>query len=168
MTLTYKDVATIITLVRESPHCRTLQIDADGMRIALERHEPARASTAAAPSTPASTAIKPTNPAPTNPAPTAVPKPAQPDVVARPSTDQGYVVTAPLLGIFYRALKPDAPPCVEVGTEVRIGDTLGLIEVMKLFTSVESPISGRVTEIYALNAELVEFGQPLFRIDTGS
>jgi acetyl-CoA carboxylase biotin carboxyl carrier protein len=74
-------------------------------------------------------------------------------------------VTAPMVGTFYRAPSPDAPPFVEVGQHVRKGDPLCLIEVMKLFTTIASEHDGRVVQIGAENAELVEFGRTLFVIE---
>lgn len=74
-------------------------------------------------------------------------------------------VTAPMVGTFYRAPSPDAPPFVEVGQRVRKGDSLCLIEVMKLFTTIASEHDGRVVQIGAENAELVEFGRTLFVIE---
>lgn len=70
-----------------------------------------------------------------------------------------------MVGTFYRAPSPDAPPFVEVGSRVEPGDPLCVIEVMKLFTTIHAEFSGTVSEIGADNAQLVEFGQMLFVID---
>jgi len=74
-------------------------------------------------------------------------------------------VTSPMVGTFYRAPAPDAPPYVEVGDRVSEGDTLCIIEAMKLMNELEAEISGTVREVLVENAEPVEFGQPLFRVD---
>ncbi|MGA8628588.1 MAG: biotin/lipoyl-containing protein, partial [Pseudolabrys sp.] len=74
-------------------------------------------------------------------------------------------ITAPMVGTFYRAPNPEAPPFVEVGSVVRIGQPLCLIEVMKLFTTINSEVSGRIIQIGAENAELVEYGRALFVIE---
>jgi acetyl-CoA carboxylase biotin carboxyl carrier protein len=74
-------------------------------------------------------------------------------------------VTAPMVGTFYRAPSPDVPPFVEVGQNVRKGDALCLIEVMKLFTTIASEHDGRIVQIGAENAELVEYGRTLFVIE---
>ncbi len=74
---------------------------------------------------------------------------------------QDIVIKAPMLGIFYRAPSPGAPPFAEVGQLVKEGDTVGTIEVMKLFSSLASPSSGRIKEFLVENSELVEHGQPL-------
>jgi acetyl-CoA carboxylase biotin carboxyl carrier protein len=73
-------------------------------------------------------------------------------------------VTSPFVGTFYRSPSPDAPAFVEVGSVVRPGQTLCIIEAMKLMNEIEAELSGTVVEIYAQNGKAVEFGQKLFRI----
>jgi len=70
-----------------------------------------------------------------------------------------------MVGTFYRAPSPDAAPFVEIGSSVRTGDPLCLIEVMKLFTTIAAEHDGRILQIGAENAELVEYGRTLFIID---
>lgn len=70
-----------------------------------------------------------------------------------------------MVGTFYRAPSPDAPSFVEIGQHVRKGDALCVIEVMKLFTTIASEHDGRIVEIGADNAELVEYGRTLFVIE---
>ncbi len=74
-------------------------------------------------------------------------------------------VTSPMVGTFYRAPAPEAPPYVEVGTRVSKGQTLCILEAMKLMNELESELDGVIKEILVENAEPVEYGQPLFRID---
>ena len=76
-----------------------------------------------------------------------------------------HPVESPMLGVFYRAPAPGAPPYVEVGARVEPDTVVCLIEVMKMMNSVVAGVSGTVAEICAENAELVEHGQPLFRIE---
>ena len=73
-------------------------------------------------------------------------------------------VTSPFVGTFYRSPTPDAPSFVEVGSVVRQGQTLCIIEAMKLMNEIEADCSGTVTEVFAQNGKSVEFGQKLFRI----
>lgn len=73
-------------------------------------------------------------------------------------------VKAPVVGVFYRQPEPGAPPFVEVGSRVGKGDTVGLLEVMKMFTSVTAPTAGTIKAILADNNEFVEFDQPLMLI----
>jgi acetyl-CoA carboxylase biotin carboxyl carrier protein len=73
-------------------------------------------------------------------------------------------VTSPFVGTFYRAPTPDTPSFVEIGTVVRPGQTLCIVEAMKLMNEIEAEISGTIIEIFAQNGKSVEFGQKLFRI----
>jgi acetyl-CoA carboxylase biotin carboxyl carrier protein len=73
-------------------------------------------------------------------------------------------VTSPFVGTFYRSPSPDAPSFVEVGSVVRPGQTLCIVEAMKLMNEIEAELSGTVVEIYAQNGKAVEFGQKLFRV----
>ena len=77
----------------------------------------------------------------------------------------GVTIEAPMLGVFYRAPSPGAPPFVELGTRVEAETTVCLIEVMKMMNSVLAEVAGTIVEIHAENAELVEQGQPLFRVE---
>ncbi|HKQ83746.1 MAG TPA: acetyl-CoA carboxylase biotin carboxyl carrier protein [Steroidobacteraceae bacterium] len=76
-----------------------------------------------------------------------------------------YTVTAPMVGTLYSAAAPGAKPFVEIGSEVNIGDTLCIIEAMKMMNQIESDKAGRVTAVLVKNGEPVEFGQPLFIIE---
>lgn len=86
----------------------------------------------------------------------------------RPEAPGLVAVTAPLIGTFYRAPSPGAPPFVEVGSHVEPDDTVCIVEVMKLMNAVRAGCRGRVVEICAENGALVEYGQTLMRIDPGS
>jgi acetyl-CoA carboxylase biotin carboxyl carrier protein len=85
---------------------------------------------------------------------------------AEPAGDGGdqVDVTSPFVGTFYRSPSPDTPSFVEVGSVVRVGQTLCIIEAMKLMNEIEAESAGTVTEIYAQNGKSVEYGQRLFRI----
>jgi acetyl-CoA carboxylase biotin carboxyl carrier protein len=76
----------------------------------------------------------------------------------------GHVVKSPMVGTFYRSSAPGAPAFVEVGSTVKEGDTLCIIEAMKLLNEIDSDISGTVTKVLVENGQPVEFGQPLFVI----
>ena len=77
---------------------------------------------------------------------------------------EGTLVLAPTVGVFYSAPGPDARPFVEVGDQVKKGDTLCIIEAMKLMNEIPSEVDGTVAEICVGNGQVVEFNQPLFRI----
>ena len=96
--------------------------------------------------------------APAHPAPAAAPVAA---VAAEPT---GHIVKSPMVGTFYRSSAPGSPAFVEVGSSIKEGDTLCIIEAMKLLNEIDSDISGVVTKILVDNGQPVEFGQPLFVI----
>ena len=90
----------------------------------------------------------------------AAPEPA----AAAPAVQKGHVVKSPMVGTFYRSAKPGTPAFVEVGTKVKAGQVLCILEAMKLMNELESDVAGTVAEIYLGNASPVQFGQDLFRI----
>ncbi|SDS47687.1 acetyl-CoA carboxylase biotin carboxyl carrier protein [Polaribacter sp. KT25b] len=75
------------------------------------------------------------------------------------------VVKSPIIGTFYRKPAPDKPNFVEVGTEVSVGDTVCVIEAMKLFNEIESEVSGKIVKILVDDSSPVEYDQPLFLVD---
>ena len=81
---------------------------------------------------------------------------------ARPAAPEGHVVKAPMVGTFYRSPSPDAKAFVEVGQAVKEGDTICIIEAMKLMNEIEADASGTVKAILVENGQPVEYGQPLF------
>jgi acetyl-CoA carboxylase biotin carboxyl carrier protein len=101
------------------------------------------------------------------PAPVMTPRPSAP----RPTTAEareekkGHVITSPFVGTFYRSPAPDQAAYVEVGSPVKKGQTLCIIEAMKLMNEIESEVSGKVAEVLAQNGQPVEFGQALFRVE---
>ena len=80
------------------------------------------------------------------------------------SEPEGMIVKSPLVGTFYAAPAEDADPFVSVGDQVKKGQTLAIVEAMKLMNEIESDFDGKVAEIYVENGQAVEYGQPLFRI----
>ncbi len=87
-----------------------------------------------------------------------------PTSFAAPEPTDVVDVTSPFVGTFYRAPTPDTPSFVEVGAVVRPGQTLCIVEAMKLMNEIEAEVSGTVIEVFAQNGKSVEFGQKLFRI----
>lgn len=98
------------------------------------------------------------------PTPAAAPVAASTEAPAASEVPAGHVVKSPMVGTFYRASAPGTPPFVEVGAAIKEGDTLCIIEAMKLLNEIESDFSGVVKEILVENGQPVEFGQPLFVI----
>ncbi|MBH0072648.1 acetyl-CoA carboxylase biotin carboxyl carrier protein [Pseudoalteromonas sp. NZS127] len=101
------------------------------------------------------------------PAPVAAPVAAAPAAVeaAAPAGPTGHQVKSPMVGSFYAAASPEAPAYVEVGSQVKVGDTLCIIEAMKMMNQIESDKAGTVKAILAENGEPIEFDQPLFIIE---
>jgi len=95
------------------------------------------------------------------PAPAAAPSPS----AAPPPPPEGHTVAAPMVGTFYAAPAPGAKPFMQIGSKVEVGDTLCIIEAMKMMNQIESDAAGTVVAILAENGEPVEFGQPLFVIE---
>jgi len=77
----------------------------------------------------------------------------------------GHEVTAPMVGTFYASASPGAKPFVEVGSSVEVGDTLCIIEAMKMMNQIEADVSGRIVRVLVENGHPVEFGQPLYVIE---
>ena len=104
------------------------------------------------------------------PAPMA-PAPAQPAGAApvaelpAPAEPAGHVVKSPMVGTFYRASSPGAKAFAEVGSQVKEGETICIIEAMKILNEIEADKSGTITRILSENGQAVEYGQPLFMID---
>jgi acetyl-CoA carboxylase biotin carboxyl carrier protein len=107
------------------------------------------------------------------PAPVVAPPPAAPAAEAgstapaeAPAAGRNLIdITSPMMGTFYRSPAPDAPSYVDVGSRVGPGDTLCIIEAMKLMNELECEVTGSIVEVCVENAQPVEFGQVLFRVD---
>ncbi|MBI3324110.1 MAG: acetyl-CoA carboxylase biotin carboxyl carrier protein [Candidatus Omnitrophica bacterium] len=94
--------------------------------------------------------------------------PSAPSSAAQKKPEEGRRLTgikSPMVGTFYRAPAPDAPPFVEVGQEVEVGQVVCIIEAMKLMNEIKSDVAGRVVEVLVDNGDPVEFGQPLFSLE---
>jgi len=110
--------------------------------------------------------------APPQPMQYAVQTPAMPQqqqasaapIEAAPAVPEGHVIKSPMVGTFYRASSPGATPFIEIGQEVKEGQTLCIIEAMKLLNEIESDKAGVVKQVLVENGQPVEYGQPLFII----
>jgi acetyl-CoA carboxylase biotin carboxyl carrier protein len=157
VTLSAQDVAEITRLLQESQFDE-LHIESDGFKLTLRRGAIARNQGMGV--------------AATGTAPVVAPAAQQAPAVLAASGDgavgaPGSSVPAPLLGTFYRAPKPGAPPYVEVGSQVREDTIVGIIEVMKLMNTVRAGSAGTVVEILVPDGTLVEYGQVLMRLESG-
>lgn len=146
------DVTTIEQLAKlmKETGLSSLELSEEGSTLKLERKQEA-ATLSVAP------ASLPVPVSPFTPAPAENPEPS-------PAREEGSLVLSPTVGVFYAAPAPDAPPYVEIGSKIKKGDVLCVIEAMKLMNEIPAETNGTVAEILAGNGQVVEFGQPLFRI----
>lgn len=90
---------------------------------------------------------------------------AAPVIADGEDADGGHTVRSPMVGTFYRAATPGGKPLVEVGSEIKAGEPLCIIEAMKIMNEIEADVGGQITKVLTENGQAVEFGQPLFVID---
>ncbi len=154
-TFTLDEVKALVKVL-EGTDVTSLRWDRNGEKIVIERGRPA-------PSGPPAPVVAVAVPPPPPPAaPPAVAAAPAPKAEAKPGT----VVTSPFVGTFYRAPSPDSAPYVDVGTVVKKGQVLCIVEAMKLMNEIEAEVDGTVAEVLVQNASPVEFGEKLFRIAT--
>lgn len=162
MSLTAADIAEIMRLVEQSSFDE-LTLEMDGIKLCLRRGGAAAPNGASPPSqlqTQVETTTQSAAASALSGAATTEPK----KVEVAPPDPSSQDVLSPLLGTFYRAPKPGAPPFVEVGSEVQEDTVVAIVEVMKLMNTVRAGVRGTVTEIFVADGTLVEYGQPLLRV----
>lgn len=147
-----RKLKTLIDLVAESGIAE-LEVTEGEDRVRIAKFSPA----AAVPSPVATVLASAAAPAANGSAPSTGP--------ASPSEVEGHVVKSPMVGTFYRSSSPGAEPFIELGQAVKPGDTLCIIEAMKLLNEVEAEVGGTVKQILVENGQPVEYGQPLFIIE---
>ena len=135
-----------------------LHLEEGDLKIRLERALTSGALPASASSASSSACSSPS-------AGSAAPTACSPSTACSPASVAPAQVKAPLVGVFYAAPKPEEPPFVQVGQEVRKGQVLCLVEAMKMMNELTSPVDGIVRAIHGRNGELVEFDQVLFEIE---
>ncbi len=99
------------------------------------------------------------------PARAPAPAPAASAAPVESALPPGHVVRSPMVGTYYASSKPEAPPFVKIGQVVKVGDTLGIIEAMKMFNQIESDKAGTIVAVLGENGQPVEFDEPLFVIE---
>lgn len=156
MPLTFKEVAEILKII-DASECEEVVLELEGVKLSVRKGAPDGPQSAAA----GPALSEDPSPSPASPFADASHAGTQ---RAQGVAGEGEV-RAPMVGTFYRRPGPDKPPFVEIGSEVRAGDGLCLIEVMKLYTTIEAPHSGTVAQIAAEDGQLVEFDQLLFVIE---
>jgi acetyl-CoA carboxylase biotin carboxyl carrier protein len=167
--LTFEQIKELIELVAQN-RLQGVELERSGFRLKIDGQAaqgvaaalPAEAGAASAAAPPAA------HPAPAA-ATAAMATPAATGATnAAASPPPGsHILNSPIVGTFYRASSPEAPPFVEVGSRVKKGQVLCIIEAMKLMNEIESDVDGMIAEIYPQNAQAVEFGEPLFAIKVG-
>ncbi len=165
--LTFEQIKELIELVAQN-RLQGMELERSGFRLKIDGQQTSQ--TVAAPAGPAaaSAAAHVSTPVP-SPAPTSAM--ASAPAAAAPAAPTGppagtHILTSPIVGTFYRASSPDSDPFVEVGSRVKKGQVLCIVEAMKLMNEIESDVDGVIAEIYPQNAQAVEFGEPLFAIKT--
>jgi acetyl-CoA carboxylase biotin carboxyl carrier protein len=167
MELSEDDVLHILKLIDESKF-DYFQLEVGELKITVSKGDPIPLNSAPQQVATASTA--PPAPVSAKPAPAPAAGAAAPaqtapaSVEARAAAEGLLTVTAPLLGTFYVAPEPGAPPFTHVGANVTEDTTVGLIEVMKVFNSVRAGVKGTIVEVVAQNGQFVEYGQTLFLV----
>ncbi|MCB2191262.1 MAG: acetyl-CoA carboxylase biotin carboxyl carrier protein [Deltaproteobacteria bacterium] len=165
MALTHNEIISIMKLFRESPFSN-LHLEVSDFKLVLSKNGQGMTSLEQAVPAGESPPNEQQIPGRGGMAEQAAsPAPAWPEIDRQQLAREGLeVITSPMLGVFYRAPKPGEAPFVEEGSPVAIGDTLCIIEVMKLYTSITADRQGAIKQIYAQDGEMVEYGQPLFLI----
>lgn len=152
------DVKRLIELANKND-LSVLEIETKkGRRIRIEKNKPVAPAVA----------FNATAPAPTvAPAPVVETAPVQQSAPTQASAPQptGKTIKAPMVGVFYQAASPEAEPYVTVGKTVKKGDTVCIIEAMKLMNEIQAEEDGTIKEILAKNGDIIEYGQPLFVIE---
>ena len=154
-----RKLKTLIDLVSESNISELEITEAEG-KVRIVKGGTAAAAVQYVQALPAAAAAAPV--AAAAPAAAAAAAPAAAIAAAAPS---GHVVKSPMVGTFYRSSSPGAAPFVEVGAQVKEGDTICIIEAMKILNEIEADKSGTITQILGENGQAVEYGQPLFIIE---
>jgi acetyl-CoA carboxylase biotin carboxyl carrier protein len=169
LALSDEDVSEILRII-DSSQLDELEIETPSFSLHVTRG-PGRTLASASPGPPPQPGPPPppgaparpsATPAPATAPPSPPPPPPPPTAAALPTA--ATEIEAPMLGTFYRTESPAHPPFVEVGDRVEPDSVVCLIEVMKLMNHIQAGVSGTIIEVLAQSGELVEFGQPLFRV----
>jgi acetyl-CoA carboxylase biotin carboxyl carrier protein len=158
MQLNHDQLHKLLDLLGDSD-IQELKLEGDDFRLEVRRNLPGAAPTAVIQANPAPAQVLPlAAPAPLPVAPSAPPPPAA------ASRSDLLEVTAPMVATFYRASAPGEAPFVDVGSRIKVGQTVCILEAMKLMNELESEVGGEVVEILVENGTPVEFGQVLMRV----
>lgn len=166
MSLSSADIKNIVEALHKSDW-DTASIVVGDVSISVGRNGTG-AAPAAAPAQALEIAVAPGVAAPAVPVEEPVASAPAPTPAPESSKADGFIVKAPSVGVFWRAPEPGAEPFVKVGQRVEVGDTLCIVEIMKLMNNVTAEVAGTVVEVLAENAQSVEYGTQLFAISQES
>lgn len=153
----YADIRRLVKLV-ETSNISEIEIEEGGAKLRILKQSANFVQMAAQPMMPQQMQYLATPPS-------AMPQGLTPTAVAPSPASKAVEVLSPMVGTFYKAPSPEAPPYVQIGDMVKPGQALCIVEAMKLMNEIESEVAGRIIEILPQNAQPVEFGQVLFRIE---
>jgi len=159
-----RKVKKLIELLEESGVAE-IEIKEGEESVRISRASSAAQAVAPAFVQPVAAPAAPAAPAPAAAAPAQAAADAAPGAPAEEPAEAGHAVESPMVGTFYRSPSPDADPFIEEGATVAAGDTLCIIEAMKMMNRIEAPVAGVVKKILAADGDPVEFGQRLVVID---
>lgn len=157
-TMDIKDLKTLIKMVTETD-ITEFEMESEQEKIIIKRGHSEVVTYAAAPTYAAAAPVAAAPVAAAAPAPVAAP------VAVAATNDKGEVITSPIVGTFYSSPSPESDPYVKVGSVVEKGQTLCIVEAMKLMNEIEAEFKCKVVEILGENAKPVEYGAPLFRVE---
>jgi len=159
------DIADLKEILRilEEQEISEFELEQDGVKLRVCRgpgHAPPHA--VASVGSPAS--VPAPVPTPAAPAPSPSAPPASAGSATAELEESGVLVKSPIVGTFYRAPDPNAPPFVSVGDRVKVGQVLCIIEAMKLMNEIEAEVAGEITKVHPENGQPVQYGDPLFTV----
>jgi acetyl-CoA carboxylase biotin carboxyl carrier protein len=147
----YDEIRKLVSFLEEK-NLSVFELEVEGFKIKIGRNAPTPAAPAAVPATPGAQAPPETAAA------------AEARIQAAEAAKGHHLIHSPMVGTFYRAPDPTSAPFVDIGDTVKKGETLCIIEAMKLMNEIEADVDGTIVEIYGENAKPVEYGQKLFAI----
>jgi len=163
--LDLKELKEILQILEEK-EIEEFELEEEGMKLRIRKATAPSANHASAPVAPLVATVLPSLGAPVPP-PAAVPAPVSAAAAAAPAAEAEAGVTlvkSPIVGTFYRTPDPSAPPFVDVGDRIRVGQVLCIIEAMKLMNEIEAEVAGEVVKVHRESGQPVQYGDALFSI----
>ena len=160
--LTFEQIKELIDLVA-THRLSGIELERSGFRFQIDGYKAAPSGDAPVVTTVSEVAAPPA-PAAATAAATAVPEAPSPSQPAVEEPADTHIVSSPIVGTFYRSPNPEASPFVDIGSRVKQGQVLCIVEAMKLMNEIEADANGIVVEVYPKNGQPVEYGEPLFAI----